>query len=39
MGFSSRLALDCYRDAKNVYKLWSENDNKRNKSKPTVKKV
>jgi len=36
MGLPSRLALDCYRDAVNVYTSWLENPNK-NKSKPRVK--
>jgi len=38
MGLPSRLALDCYRDAGNVYLSWLENPN-RNKSKPRIKSV
>jgi len=38
MGLKSRLALDCYRDAANVYTSWLENPN-RNKSKPRIKSV
>jgi len=38
MGLKSRLALDCYRDAGNVYLSWLGNPNK-NKSKPRVRKV
>jgi len=38
MGLKSRLALDCYRDAGNVYLSWLGNSNK-NKSKPRVKSV
>jgi len=38
MGFPSRLAEDCYRDAGNVYLSWLENLNE-NKSKPRIKSV
>jgi len=38
MDLPSRLALDCYRDAKNVYKSWLESPYK-DKTKPRVKKV
>jgi len=38
IGLPSRLALDCYRDAVNVYLSWLENPN-RNKSKPRIKSV
>jgi len=38
MGLPSRLALDCYRDAGNVYLSWLENPRK-NKSKPRIKSI
>jgi len=38
IGLKSRLAIDCYRDAENVYLSWLENPRK-NKSKPRIKSV